>query len=467
MTPALQQLIAKCETPLGLLGVLLAACREMASAYGTWVSDPTTAPVTAYWAERAAATVEGLSSAGWLTVEDHKAVEHYFLRTEKGQPDRTECVVEARALAEAVEERFHKELVPLLQEAFAPHRAVGAGDLFPVVRNPHVPAWVGAAGRTAVLTPLPASQDPPVDQLEHFGLGPPKGMLDVEVDVRLRAVACPVPIDRPLRLGVAVLNGSPGELPVVADCPCEGEFLLRDGPANPGSQLEAMRCVLGWADRHRVDVLVFPELCTDPASARQLTAEFDRTTNVGVCVFGSYHGRAADLDWRNTTHARVRGSAVLLTHDKLDRFQLKAKASPTNNDLREGIRTGRGVRVYHGKDWSATLLICKDFMSQTVLPLVTLLRPTLVLVPAYTTKIAALSNAANQLANVVQTVTVLANGPVLGPERVVGVFGVPRTYPAAGNPGHAGAVVQFPQDRTTLPSLCIFDVDVGKELFLP
>jgi predicted amidohydrolase len=201
-------------------------------------------------------------------------------------------------------------------------------------------------------------------------------------------------------------------------------------------------------------------------------AEREKLDNQPLLVVGSHHAEDRAGHRRNTSWAVV-GRGGRLEHHKFERFAYRCDRIKAQRV--EDIRTDWCIRIFCGNPWSVSLLICRDALSEPVQHLLRELRINLLLVPAFSTKTPPFIALAESLANANQAFVVVANGPV-PQDRVVGIFGTPRSFGASITRSgarslrrgtHSASLACYDEgEHGSLPILCIFDVSTGQLEFL-
>lgn len=464
MTSELQAKIRECNQVISLLELLLQFCREESRSYAEWMSSAAhrASGSLASCNTEACRIVKNLSGESWLTPEDLIQIQTFLTNDE--QSGHCPCVIQAYLLAQAIEEQFADQLIPNIQNQFAPVQTVKANQLFPVLRPKDLVEWVDAKETPEAMAPKPESSCPNIDELPHFSLGPATLVFHLEVDVRLRAVEASFMNKQGLKLAVGIINADHKDLPLTQNVPNPSQFILH-GPVDHDKQRQAIEQVMMLAKKHHADILVFPELCVSHQLMQELLDQCKNRPDIPtICIMGSCHA-IDDAKYKNIAMGIVANTSTILAHEKMEFFELAAKYSPTTTQLNEGIHTGTTIRIYHTKTFSLAINICLDFMSKKVIPLVQACRPTFVLVPAYTMKTTKMVTTAASLAGEIQAISLVANGPIPTKSRVVSVVGVPRTYMDPETQSFTvGPTFQgvFPRNDIALPAIGIFHVSTAR-----
>lgn len=456
--------IGKCQTLNQLIRTLLMYCRDNSDVYRNWNLSHTNATIVRGWEQLAFELARGLQSS--LFDEDTAKVQKFFFDNGSFWSDRqilkmnveaTPLVVPSRALVSAI--GSHNELLQkaILQDSLAVGgvcASVAPDQLFPVIRPTlaQMKRWYGVTDAQSLAT-NPESLIPPIDSLPSFGLAPPQNHDGPRIEIHLahRAANAPFHNECPLKFGVGILNAVSAELGVPVPCspPHDEDTFFGIGPVDTDVQIARMREIFQKAVAENVDVLVFPELCTNLKIATQLMNEFSASSgSMTVFVAGSYH---CAQERKNIAVGRVRDGRNDLRHEKMERYILKGKNWSGGRDLEEGINLGPSVCVYQWKNWSATILICIDAISIRVQSTISTARPHMILLPAYTGRTSDFVRFADIMVGI-QAATVMGNGPI--PNRgAVGVFAVPVLDENGRN-----CIVEATISQTApIPQLCVFD----------
>jgi hypothetical protein len=448
--------IAACDSAFRLMELLMHFCRDQVAVFREWdevLANHASVPT----AQKAAKLVVDNFGGVVFTPEDpHELLEGIrsaitgYVRQDEPPP-----VVRAELLVQVFGSVFTPKLRSLYPDWHS--GSLASKQLFPVYwPNLKKNGWFQ---KDKLSTP-PSSLSQPPGYLPYWGLAPgPEVFSGRRVEfVFAGRTNVSQPIPGPLILAVGVLNAAADELTWerISGSVSDPTLRFRDVRPRPETrdfQVAAMCQLADLAASKGVGVLVFPELCIDRPGAETV---FNHIAGLNkrpaLIVIGSHHWFDGK-DRRNTCVAIRSGPTPdRLEHHKLTRYI----HSEDGQQWLEDIRLGTSIRVYVGTDWSVILLICRDFLDTTVRLLVESLRPTLLCIPSFSLTSTPFVDPAGALTANAQTIVVFANGPV-PPDRVVGVFGVPRTRePGAGSVSLARQAL-MPEPLPTLPCLMLYE----------
>lgn len=446
--------IASCDSAFRLMELLMRFCRDQAPAYREWEEDVT------WQADRPAAATEVRSVVATFggmvfAPEDdpdtlnriRTAVADYIQKTTPPPVVRAELLLRG----------LDHELTPQLRALYPDFHPgpLAPGQLFPVYwPNLKRNGWLPPDKLS--IAPLSLSQPPGF--LPKWALAPSADVFSgrqVEFVFPARTDVTP-DISGPLRLGVGVLNATTAELTWEEDTTPPARFRdVRPRPDIRGAQVVAMCRVATLAAAEGVRLLVFPELCIDRLGAEEVFNHVAGLSNrPALVVIGSYHWLDGDGTARRNTCVAIRSGTppTRLEHHKIAPFSYPAG----EHTFREDIRPGGVVRVFVGTGWSVVLLICRDFLDTPVRQLVEALRPTFLCVPSFSSTTTPFFGPVEAVTSSAQTVAVFANGPVPS-DRVVAVFGVPRTRDNRDAGSSLAREHVVPEPLPALPCLVVYD----------
>lgn len=456
---ALVSAIATCDSAFRLMEVLLQFCRDQAEAYREWDDDLTGKANLPALCQQAQDVIAGFGGTVF-TAED--SPEHIaairdatsaFVQQSPPPP-----VVRACVLLSALD----RELTPKLRAMYPDYHPdpLAPDQLFPVYwPNLKANGWFPKSKLCAA----PSSLAQPPEFLPHWGLAPSAEVFSgrrVEFVFTTR-MDVKRPIHGPLKLGVGVLNASTTELTwdKVPEPPPARFHSVRPLPETRDAQIAAMRRVASAASTAGVHVLVFPELCLDRVGAEELFKHVEGLDpRPELVVLGSFHWQD-ESNRRNTAQAFCSGTTELLSHHKMTRFSYRDPDDRVT--YTEDIRPGDTLHVFVSTDWSLVLLICRDFLDQSIGTLVERLRPTFLCIPSFTDPSNAFIDAVGALTARAQSVAVFANGPIPS-DRVVGAFGVPRTREVPSDGVSLVRQAIAPETLPSLPCLFVYDSEVDQ-----
>jgi hypothetical protein len=164
------------------------------------------------------------------------------------------------------------------------------------------------------------------------------------------------------------------------------------------AQLLRFKTIMTLANDKKVDVLVLPECCFDANTQDQVNLLFSsgefNSHYASVVVIGSSHvctgghSNSTPVKQRNRLRLFVKSSGGLW--DAFDHFKFNpARGIKLNKNDQEVVDeqlddTEKILNIICGRDkWSVMPLVCKDFLDTDLAGLWSILRPTLILVSAY------------------------------------------------------------------------------------
>jgi predicted amidohydrolase len=326
-------------------------------------------------------------------------------------------VVAARATAEGLDEALGPRMADCFQALG--ERVLGPGDAFPVAACDLRRRFSRPNSRPESLATVAA------DGLRFVRLFP-EGDAPVQVRCVWHDEHALANVRRRSRVAVAVPNAGLAEFawdPYHRD---EVALFFRVRARDPGRQRETVERLLAAAQAEDVDVLVLPELSVDAALLDAVRAWYGAGRRPCLLVAGSHHvedapdGGAAGPLRRNRAVAMLPHGEVV--HHKFARF-LFADADGVQR-VEDIDRHPRQITLHLCRDWSFTVLICKDFLDEGVVHLLGELRVRMVLVPAFSEKTQAFEGLAHALTVNAQSTVVVANTPGAD-DAAVGIFARP------------------------------------------
>lgn len=304
--------------------------------------------------------------------------------------------VVARAIAEAIDDALGHRFVSIFRRRG--DWTVAPGEPFPVAQ-PDLRRLFDAP-----LTTLPDRREAPIDRTRRLAIAPAAEGLTLAVDLSRAVMVSPPPPDA--QVVVALPIATPrreldwterrGERPVFHDVRPVASIDV----AARVTELVAEACVRGAA------IVVFPELSID---GRALDAVRDAlaatATPPALVVAGSRH---VTIDRQRRNLATVIAGVFEVQHAKFNPYfagdQLEDIALVPAEVRAHGVVDAMGRLV-----WSITLLVCKDFVAPGTQRALEALRPTLVIVPAWSQKTAIFESDAVGLTGRTQSICVIAN----------------------------------------------------------
>jgi predicted amidohydrolase len=156
-------------------------------------------------------------------------------------------------------------------------------------------------------------------------------------------------------------------------------------------------------------LIVLPELsATDGtiAAVRALIdARYDEDEDPAIVLVGSQHVELGDGQRRNRAVTLISGTPVELHHDKLIPFRI--------GEAIEDLQGDGTLHLYQDGPFRLAAVVCKDLLDSDVEHALERLGVNLLLVPAMSVKTPNLPLAAARLLHTAQTVTVIANSPLV------------------------------------------------------
>jgi predicted amidohydrolase len=296
------------------------------------------------------------------------------------------------------------------------------GDPVPVVGFP-APTLAGDDGKRLLRaigrpTSRPHALTPEDDRSRRLRLAPPEV---ARFRVRLRwAEPHLTPIDASWRFAAAVTNHD-----LVAEFDChryqhgEARVFYPVAPRDPDDQRARIHRALAAARASRATALVVPELTTTKAIVDELAGS-GALADLPLCALGSYH-EPGPGPGHNRCRVFARGVEIA-RHDKFSDYE-----DPLGH--REHLvadPAAAGLDVLLAAGAAVIVLICKDALDQRVAGLVAGLAPTLVLIPAMSTKTRPFETLAERLADDPQAFCLVASAS----GEHAAIFGRPGSTPA-------------------------------------
>jgi len=305
-------------------------------------------------------------------------------------------VAVARAVAEALDEGLGHRFVSLFRRRGV--WSVAPGEAFPVVQ-PDLRKLFDAP-----LTTLPDRREAPIDRTRRLAIAPAADGLVIALDLSRAALATPPAGDA--RVVVALPIGAPrreldwterrGDRPVFHDV----RPVASTDVAARVTALVAEACAL------EATILVFPELSVDERALDAIRAALaDAATPPALVFAGSRHVVAAGA--RHNLATMIAG-AIEVTHTKFNPYfageQLEDIALVPAEVRAHGLVDDLGRLAF-----AITLLVCKDFVAPGAQHALEALRPSLVVVPAWSQKTSIFESDAMGLTGKTQAIVVIAN----------------------------------------------------------
>ena len=409
-------------------GAMLRFCRDHAGALREARSgqvDRALAPAAAGLIEWLAASVAG----DWLlparlapALAEAWGIAHGHQRFAEGSGADAAAprAVVARVTAEAIDDALGHRFVSIFRRRG--RWLIGPGEPFPVVQ-PDLRRMFHAAP----LTTLPDRREAPIDRTRRLALAPAADGLELAVDLSSAALAAPPPPGAEVVAALPIAAPSReldwtekrGMRPVFHD-------VRPVASTDVATRVEALiedACARGAA------IVVFPELSVDEPALARLRAVLARAPSPpALVVAGSRHVRAGGALRNVATLVTAAGD---VTHAKFNPYfageQLEDIALVPAELRAHGFVDESGRLVS-----SVVVAICKDFLAPGAQRALEALRPTLVLVPAWSQKTSIFESDAVGLTGKTQTIVVIANqaDPSRAGEEDPAVLVVTRPVPA-------------------------------------
>jgi hypothetical protein len=305
----------------------------------------------------------------------------------------TPLVVRARAIAvgldRALGHRFYGLFRELEVRRLQPDEPV-------LVPKPPLKEILGS------LNARPERLDPRVDRLPNLRLAPSDlHHFEIDLDFTLQDRLGPI-LDKKNQVFVTCHpNNSLEEFEALNDDTPDDSFFWFQ-PKDAERQDRVARALLENAVMAEATVVLFPELCST-AGAAWLGLE-SLPSPIRLLVAGSHHVEVNGRR-RNQALARLRGRRAPLRHWKNFRYVDKVLG---REDIYED--TPR-LTVYFSGGWSLAILICKDFLVETVRQMLEALAVSLVLVPSMTGSTTPFEGFVPLLTQTHQAFVMMANSP--------------------------------------------------------
>ncbi|MBK9030950.1 MAG: hypothetical protein IPL61_06350 [Myxococcales bacterium] len=327
-------------------------------------------------------------------LESRTPLEILWTRLHAGLPERPDiaAVLVARVCADALDEAVGHQFVAAFRERRQWH--VPPGEPFPISEPPLREVF----GRH--LTTHPDTRDLPIDRTTRLALAPDADGVELVLDLD-GGIAAPAPN---ATIAVCLPIGGPmTELAWDTDRAAGRFFGVR--PRDPGAASAAVRALLAEALSAEAAIVVFPELAVDGAALADVERALADAEHRPLVVAGTRH---ALVDGQPRNRATVVCGDARFEADKFNPFAL--------GDMVEGITSAparlamRGAVDGSGRfAWSVAVLVCKDFLSLGAHQLLTVARPSLVIVPAMTERTAVFETDALGLTGTTQATCVVVN----------------------------------------------------------
>jgi hypothetical protein len=305
-------------------------------------------------------------------------------------------VVRARAIAVGLDRALGTRF-------YGPFREAGALRLKPdhpvLTTRPPLKEILGS------LNPRPERLDPRVDRVPNLRLAPSDlHHFEIDLDFSHQDRLGPLIDEKNQVFATCHPNRSLKEFePLNADTPADSFFWFQ--PRDAERQDKIVRALLEQAVTAGAGVVLFPELCLEAEAARCWLAELESPPPpVRLLVAGSHHA-VVNGKRRNQALALLRGRKEPLKHWKIFRYVDKKLG---REDIYEDMPR---LTVYFSGGWSLAILICKDFLVDTVRRMLEALAVNMVLVPSMTGSATPFEGFVPLLTQTQQALVVMANSP--------------------------------------------------------
>lgn len=390
MTPEdLRSKIEEAKDIVDLAAALLLFCRRHARAYREADNQES---------NRIAETELSLAAHGWFEKrsEELDADNRERILSTLLEKSEVPLVVRARAIAVSLDLALGHRFHGLFREA-------GALRLKP--DSPVLTTKPPLKEILSSLNPRPERLDPRVDRLPNLRLAPSDlHHFEIDLDFSCQDSLGPVIDKKNLVLATCHPNKSLEELePLNTDTPPDSFFWFQ--PKDAKRQDRIVRALLEQAVAAGAGVVLFPELCLEAEAARRWLAELESPPPpVRLLVAGSHHA-VVNGRRRNQALALLRGRKEPLRHWKIFRYVDKGLG---REDIYEDVPR---LTVYFSGGWSFAILICKDFLVDTVRQMLEALAVNLVLVPSMTGSATPFEGLVPLLTQTHQALVMMANSP--------------------------------------------------------
>jgi predicted amidohydrolase len=415
MTAAPPQLAAWLDAVLGAApieidraaGAMLRVCRDHAGALRDARSAQLDRALAPALAELATWLLDQVAGDWLLPGRLVAPLTGPWRQAHQAMPGAAAVTAVARLCAEAVDDALGHRFVSIFRRRGVWQLA--PGEPFPVVQ-PDLRRLFSAAGSRAPFVTLPDRREAPIDRTRRLALAPHADGIELAVD-RAHAVAAPPPD------GAAVVVAA---LPIAAPTRELDWTDARDGhkvfhDVRPVASADvAARCeqLLDHACARGAAVVVFPELSVDDAALTRIRARLARTASrPALVVAGSRHLRGTGATRNVATLLSATGE---VTHAKFNPYfagEQREDIALVPAEVRaHGVVDDAGRLAF-----SAVVVICKDFLAPGAQRALEALRPTLVLVPAWSQKTSIFESDAIGLTGKTQATVVVVNQADPGP----------------------------------------------------
>ncbi len=303
--------------------------------------------------------------------------------------------VVARVAAEALDEALGHRFAALFRKRRQWH--VAAGEPFPVAQ----PDLRRLFARTLIT--LPDRREPLIDRTRRLAIAPDAEGIATAIDLSSAVAGLPPPS---AELAAALPIASPRrELrwhERLTPRPAFGD-VQPIAPAEIEAHVERLTLE---AIARGAAVLVFPELSVDDGALRRLRATLAAAAHPPALVVAGSRHTTVDGVARNV--ATIWAAGVEATHAKFNPFfageQVEDVAIAPAEVRAHGVCDAWGRLVF-----SVVVLVCKDFLAPGAQRVLEALRPSLVVVPAWSQKTAVFESDARGLCGKTQAIVVVVN----------------------------------------------------------
>jgi hypothetical protein len=317
----------------------------------------------------------------------------------------------ARLVAEAMDEALGHRFVSIFRRRG--EWSIGPGEAFPVVQA-DLKRLFAVRGSGAALVTLPDRRESPIDRTRRLALAPAADGIELALDLSQAVHASPPPAAATIAAALPIAQPTreldwtevrPGARAGERPRPVFHD-VRPVAPTDVAARVEVLAeqaCEQGCA------LLVFPELSIDDVALARVRAVLAKAPSPpALCVAGSRHVRAGGALRNVATAIAHAGRAGEATHAKFNPYfageQLEDIALVPAEVRAHGVVDENGRLAF-----ATVMLICKDFLAPGAQRALEALRPSLVLVPAWSQKTSIFESDAVGLTGKTQAIVVIVN----------------------------------------------------------